>query len=192
MPPAERVTAPRHSRDAVKSRDLAYIAMFAAMTGVLGLLPSVPVPGIPVPITAQTLGVMLAGSVLGARRGFLVMLTFMAVVAAGPPLLAGGRGGLAVFVSPTAGFFYSWPVAAFGVGLLTQLTWRRFDVARAVLANLTGGVLVVYAVGIPFTALYDDLPLSAAATGALLFLPGDLVKVGIASAVAVLCDVHIQ
>ncbi|MCW2532917.1 MAG: BioY protein, partial [Blastococcus sp.] len=53
----------------MKTKDLAYIALFAAIVAVLGLLPPVPVPGIPVPITAQTLGVMLAGSVLGARRG---------------------------------------------------------------------------------------------------------------------------
>ena len=51
--------------------------------------------GNPVPITLQTMGVMLAGSVLGARRGALAVLTFLALVAAGLPLLAGGRGGLA-------------------------------------------------------------------------------------------------
>ncbi len=169
----------------MKSRDLAYVALFAAITAVLGLLPAVPVPGIPVPITAQTLGVMLAGSVLGARRGGLAMLTFLAVVAAGVPLLSGGRGGLAVFVGPSAGYLYSWPLAAFVIGLLTQLTWRRFTLAWAAVANLVGGVAVIYALGIPFTSLYGDVSLSAAATGALSFVPGDLVKAGIASVVAV-------
>jgi biotin transporter BioY len=52
----------------VKTRDLAYIALFAALTAVLGLLPAILVPAVPVPITAQTLGVMLAGAVLGAPR----------------------------------------------------------------------------------------------------------------------------
>ena len=75
----------------MKTRDLAYIALFAAITAVLGLLPAVPVPAVPVPITAQTLGVMLAGAVLGARRGFLALLLFLALVAIGLPLLAGGR-----------------------------------------------------------------------------------------------------
>lgn len=169
----------------MKSRDLAYVALFAAIVAVLGLLPPVPVPGIPVPITAQTLGVMLAGSVLGARRGGLALLVFLAVVAVGAPVLSGGRGGLGVFVGPTAGFLYSWPIAAFVIGLLTQLSWRRFNLAWALVANLVGGVVVIYAIGIPFTALYGDVPLSAAFTGSMAFVPGDLVKAGIASVVAV-------
>ena len=148
----------------MKSRDLAYIALFAAIVAALGLLPPVPVPGIPVPITAQTLGVMLAGSVLGARRGGLALLVFLAVVAVGLPVLSGGRGGLGVFVGPSAGFLYSWPIAAFVIGLLTQVFWRRFNLAWALVANLIGGVLVIYAIGIPFLSLFGDVPLATAFT----------------------------
>jgi biotin transport system substrate-specific component len=169
----------------MKSRDLAYVALFAAIIAVLGLIPPVPVPVITVPITAQTLGVMLAGSVLGARRGALAVLTFLAVVAVGVPLLSGGRGGLAVFVGPSAGYLYAWPLGAFVVGLLTQLAWRRLNLAWAMVANLVGGIAVIYALGIPFTSIYGNVSLSAAATGALSFVPGDLVKAGIAAVVAV-------
>jgi biotin transport system substrate-specific component len=169
----------------VKTRDLAYVALFAAIVAVLGLLPPVPVPGIPVPITAQTLGVMLAGSVLGARRGALALLVFLAVVAVGAPVLSGGRGGLGVFVGPTAGFLYSWPVAAFVIGWLTQLSWRRFNLAWALVANLVGGVVVIYAIGVPFTSLYADVPLWTSFTGSLAFIPGDVVKAVAASVVAV-------
>jgi biotin transport system substrate-specific component len=169
----------------VKSRDLAYVALFAAIVAVLGLLPPVPVPGIPVPITAQTLGVMLAGSVLGAKRGGLALLVFLALVAMGAPLLSGGRGGLSVFVGPSAGYLYSWPVAAFVIGLLTQLFWRRLNLAWALVANMIGGIVVIYAVGIPFTSLYGDIPLWASFTGSFSFLPGDLVKAVVASLVAV-------
>jgi biotin transport system substrate-specific component len=169
----------------VKSRDLAYVALFAAIVALLGLLPPVPVPGIPVPITAQTLGVMLAGSVLGARRGGLALLVFLAVVAMGAPVLSGGRGGLGVFVGPTAGYLYSWPVAAFVIGLLTQLTWRRFNLAWALVANLVGGVAVIYAIGVPFTSIYADVPLWASFTGSFSFIPGDVVKAVAASVVAV-------
>jgi biotin transport system substrate-specific component len=169
----------------VKTKDLAYIALFAAIMAVLGLLPPVPVPGIPVPITAQTLGVMLAGSVLGARRGGLALLVFLAVVAVGLPVLSGGRGGLGVFVGPSAGFLYSWPVAAFVIGLLTELLWRRYNLAWALVANLIGGVLVIYAIGIPFLSLFGDVPLSTAFTGSMAFIPGDLVKAVAASLVAV-------
>jgi biotin transport system substrate-specific component len=169
----------------VKTKDLAYIALFAAIVAVLGLLPPVPVPGIPVPITAQTLGVMLAGSVLGARRGGLALLAFLAVVAVGLPVLSGGRGGLSVFVGPSAGYLYSWPIAAFVIGLLTQLFWRRFNLAWALVANLIGGLLVIYAIGIPFTSLYAGIPLWTSFTGALAFIPGDVAKAVAASLVAV-------
>ena len=84
----------------MKTKDLAYIALFAAITAVLGLVPAIQVG--PVPITAQTLGVMLAGAILGARRGFLSQLLFLVLVAIGLPLLASGAGGLAVFAGPTA------------------------------------------------------------------------------------------
>ena len=169
----------------MKTRDLAYVALFAAIVAVLGVIPPIAIPVIPVPITAQTLGVMLAGSVLGARRGGLALLLFLAVVAVGAPVLSGGHGGLGVFVGPTAGYLYSWPVAAFVVGLLTQLFWRRFNLGYAFLANVIGGILVVYAIGIPFTSVYADVPLTTSFLGSLLFIPGDAVKALIAALVAV-------
>ncbi|MGY1740142.1 MULTISPECIES: biotin transporter BioY [unclassified Blastococcus] len=169
----------------MKTRDLAYVALFAAVIAVLGLLPAVYPLGSAVPITAQTLGVMLAGSVLGARRGALAVLVFLAVVAAGLPVLSGGRGGLVWFASASAGYLYSWPIAAFVIGALTQLTWRRFNLAWAMAANLIGGVAVIYAIGIPFVSVYTDASLTAAASSAVAFIPGDLVKAGIASVVAV-------
>ena len=69
--------------------DLARIAVFAALIIVLGTI-TVPLPG-GVPITAQTLGVMLAGLVLGARRAPLAILVVLVLAAVGLPVLAGGR-----------------------------------------------------------------------------------------------------
>ena len=169
----------------MKTRDLAYIALFAAITAVLGLLPAIPVPAVPVPITAQTLGVMLAGAVLGARRGFLAILLFLVLVAVGLPLLAGGRGGLAVFAGPSAGFLCAWPLGALVTGLLTEAFWQRFHLAWALVATLVGGIGVIYAVGIPVLSLVADISLSAAFTGSLVFVPGDIVKAVVAALVAV-------
>ena len=75
--------------------------------------------------------------------------------------------GLGVFVGPTAGYLYSWPIAAFVIGLLTQATWRRFNLGYAFLANVVGGILVVYAIGVPFTSLYADVPLATSFVGSL-------------------------
>ena len=141
----------------MKTRDLAYVALFAAVIAVLGTLPAVNIG--PVPITAQTLGVMLAGSVLGARRGFLAVLLFLVLVAIGLPLLASGTGGLAVFAGPTAGYLFSWPLAAFVTGWLTERFWARYNVAWGMLFNVIGGMVVVYLVGVPVLAAVAGLSL---------------------------------
>ena len=103
----------------MNTRAIVRIALFAAVIAVLGLLPKfdIPLAG-GVPITAQTLGVMLAGVILGARRGALAVLLFLFVVGLGAPLLAGGRGGLSVFFGPSAGFILGWVPGAYVCGLL--------------------------------------------------------------------------
>ena len=79
------------------SRDIARIAVFAALIAALGLVSAIPIPGLPVPVTTQTLGVMLAGAVLGPRRGAAAVAVFLLLVFIGLPLLSGGRGGAGVF-----------------------------------------------------------------------------------------------
>lgn len=169
----------------MKTKDLAYVALFAAITAVLGLMPAIPVPAVPVPITAQTLGVMLAGAVLGARRGFMAMLLFLVLVAIGLPVLAGGRGGLSVFAGPSAGFLLAWPPGAFVTGLLTEAFWRRYNLAWALVATLIGGIAVIYAIGIPVISVVTDTSLATAFTGSLVFVPGDVLKAVVAALVAV-------
>ena len=168
----------------MKTRDLAYIALFAAITAVLGLVPAVQIG--PVPITAQTLGVMLAGSILGARRGFLALLLFLVLVAIGLPVLPGGAGGLAVFAGPTAGYLFSWPVGAFVAGLITERFWTRYNFGWGLAANVVGGIVVVYAIGVPVLKAVTGLPWSDALWfGAAVFIPGDLLKAVIATGIAV-------
>ena len=105
----------------MKIKNMLYAAMFAAIVAVLGLMPPIPLPFIPVPITLQTMGVMLAGSFLGKRLGFLSMLLVVVIVLLGVPILSGGRGGLAVLTGPTGGFFIVWPFAAFLFALTVTL-----------------------------------------------------------------------
>ena len=168
----------------MKTKDLAYVTLFAAITAVLGLVPAVQIG--PVPITAQTLGVMLAGSILGARRGFLALLLFLVLVAIGLPVLPGGGGGLAVFAGATAGYLISWPIGAFVVGLITERVWARYNLAWGVLANAVGGIVVVYAIGVPVLKAVTALPWTEALWfGAAVFIPGDLLKAVIAATIAV-------
>lgn len=157
--------------------DLARIAVFAALIAVLGLPGAINVGA--VPITAQTLGVMLAGAVLGARRGAIAVLVVLALVAIGLPLLSGGRGGLGVFVAPSAGYLIGWVLGAFVVGLIVRLGASHPTWWRVVLGTVVGGIFVIYLVGIPVQSITTGLPLGETVIASLVFLPGDLIKVAL-------------
>ena len=160
-------------------KNIAYIALFAALIAVLGLIPKITL-AFGVPITAQSLGVMLCGTVLGAKRGALAVLLFLALVAMGLPLLAGGRGGLGVFASPTVGFLVGFPVAAFVTGWITE-RWRSAPVGIAAgVAAVIGGIVVLYAFGIVGMSVVMGKTLTEAAMLVTAFIPGDLLKAGIA------------
>jgi len=90
------------------STDLALIAGFAALVAVCAILPAINISG-PVPITLQTFGVLLSGAVLGARRGFLAVLLYLVLGAAGLPIFAGGSSGMATFTGPSGGYLISFP-----------------------------------------------------------------------------------
>lgn len=167
------------------ARDLAQIAVFAALIAALGLPGKIIIGATVVPITFQTLGVMLAGAVLGARKGFLAVLTFEVLTFAGLPLLAGPRGGPAHFTSSvSAGFLYGWLLGVVVVGFLTSAIMPRYPLWAGILATAAGGMVVVYAVGIPWWAMRAHLSLSHVTSLNLVFLPGDAVKVVITALVA--------
>lgn len=162
-------------------RNLTHIALFAALIAVLGLVPKIDLAS-GVPITAQSLGVMLCGTVLGARRGALAVGLFLLVTLASLPLLAGGRGGLGVLASPTVGYIIGFPVAAFVTGLVTE-RWRApVGVASAVGAVL-GGILVLNAMGIFGMSVMLDKTLPEAALLASPYFIGDSIKAVLAGLV---------
>lgn len=169
------------------------VSVFAALIAALGLVPPITVGIIPVPITLQTLGVMLAGALLGPVRGMLSVVVLHALVLAGLPLLAGGKGGLGVFLGPTAGYLVGWIPAALVIGVLVQYwairrTGRITRFTAVLLSVVCGGILVIYAFGVPWTAVVTGLPLSTSALGALVFIPGDLLKAVVATLAAI--NVH--
>ena len=127
--------------------DLARIAVFAALIAALGLPGAINV-GV-VPITLQTLGVMLAGAVLGAWRGAAAVTVLLALVAVGLPLLSGGRGGLGALIGPSSGYLIGWIVGALVVGLIVRWGASRPQWSRVALGAVVGGILVVYAFGFP-------------------------------------------
>jgi biotin transport system substrate-specific component len=173
------------ARHRLSARDLALVSSFAALIAVLGLPGTFHLFGNAVPITLQTLGVMLAGSILGWKRGGLSVIVLLVLVAAGLPLLSGGRGGLAVFAGPSAGYLVGWVFGAAAIGWLVQRRLPAYPLWWGGLANVLGGIGVVYLFGIPVqAAVLGTSGLVATAVSATLFLPVDAVKVVIATAVA--------
>ena len=150
----------------MKIKNMLYAAMFAAIVAVLGLMPPIPLPFIPVPITLQTMGVMLAGSFLGV------------------PILSGGRGGMAVLAGPTGGFFIVWPFAAFLIGFLVEKSWKNINIAKYIVANIIGGIVLVYLVGAIYLSYITKMPIDKAFLATMAFIPGDILK---AIVVSVLC-----
>lgn len=160
--------------------DLARVAVFAAIIAVLGLPGGFAIFGV-VPITAQTLGVMLAGAILGPWLSAASVGVLLAAVAVGMPLLAGGRGGFAVFLGPTAGYLLGWIAGAIVIGLIVHAGGRRPTAWRTFVAMIVGGILTIYAFGIPVQSLVTRLPLPETALMSLAFVPGDLIKAVIAT-----------
>lgn len=169
----------------MKTRDIVLIALFAAIIVVLGLLPPITLGFIPVPITAQSLGVMLAGCILGAKRGATAVLLVLLLVAIGLPVLSGGRGGLAVFAGPTAGYLVGWVFGAFVCGLIAERLVREEQPELSqflsfLAAAVIGGIGVVYLFGMPWLAYMSGKAFFETAAAALVFLPGDLIKAFVA------------
>ncbi|PQZ93876.1 BioY family transporter [Arthrobacter sp. MYb227] len=172
------ISEARSHNSAIRRLDatsLARVAIFAAIVAVLGMPGGFSVAG-GVPITVQTLGVMLAGAIIGPWLGALSMVVLLALVAIGLPLLAGGRGGLGVFFGPSAGYLFGWILGAFVIGLIVHFGGRKPVLWRTILGMLLGGILAIYAVGLPVQSMITGLPLGETAILSLVFIPGDLIK----------------
>nr|CEL16535.1 Substrate-specific component BioY of biotin ECF transporter [Kibdelosporangium sp. MJ126-NF4]CTQ90488.1 Substrate-specific component BioY of biotin ECF transporter [Kibdelosporangium sp. MJ126-NF4] len=148
--------------------------VFAGFIAVLGLFPGLYIGGGSVPIVLQNAGPLLAGVVLGARRATAAVVLFLALTAIGLPLLSGGRAGLGPFLGPSGGFLLGWILSALVAGaIVTRL--KRTGLPVLLLAAVLG-LLVDYAVGVPYLAFYLG-DLRAAVVQSLVFLPGDAAKV---------------
>lgn len=156
---------------------IVFSALMAAILVLFGYI-SIPIGFSPVPITLQTLAVMLAGGLLGPLYGFLSVTMVVLLTALGFPLLH-GTGGLAVLLGPTGGYVMMWPFSALLIGLL---------LARINIKGVTGfmlafvvfelfGSLLVYVSGVPWLAYaYKmDIP-EAMIQGFYPYIIGDLIK----------------
>ena len=166
--------------------EFALLSIFAALTAASARV-QLHLPFTAVPMTGQVFAVLLAGAVLGSRRGFLCQLEYLAAGAAGLPVFSHG-GGLPALLGPTGGYLVAFPFAAFGVGLLAE-TLRARSLPAMLLACLSG-VVVIYALGAAWYAVWMAAVLHTAGLAAVLaqsvspFIAIDAAKAVLAASLA--------
>ncbi|GBD10276.1 Biotin transporter BioY [Candidatus Thermoflexus japonica] len=171
----------RRSRAQQRAADALLILGGSLLTALMAQI-TIPLPFTPVPITGQTLAVLLVGAALGSRRGALSMAAYVLEGALGLPVFAGGTAGLKRLTGPTGGYLIGFIAAAFVTGWLAERGWDRRPLSTA-LAMLTGNT-VIYLFGLPWLALFlggFSGPKGALALGLLPFIPGDLSKLALAA-----------
>lgn len=177
--------APRLSR-AVPSPWLADVALVLAGTLVVALSAQVTIPLPIVPITGQTLAVIVVGAALGSRRGAAALLTYLAVGLAGAPVFAGLTGSVAAVMTPSFGFILGFIPAAFVAGWFAERAWDRTPLLA--LVGFVAASAVPFLIGVPYMAwilngvmgLGYDLA-GILAVGVVPFIAGGLVKAGLAA-----------
>lgn len=160
----------------LSTRDLIITALFTSLTAVGGFI-SIPLG--PVPLTLQTLFVVLSGLILGAKLGALSQITYVILGLIGIPVFSGGTGGLSSVVSPTFGFLISFIVAAYVIGKITE---KNKSLSKIIYSVISGS-FVIYIIGIPYfyfiftNYLGKSINFYTALKYACLpFIPGDIVK----------------
>ena len=153
------------------------ILAFVCFTGISAQL-AVHLPFTPVPVTMQTLLVVLAGATLGARDGFYAMLSYLAFGLAGAPVFAGFHCGPAALLGPTGGYLVSFPAAALLTGYVSENL--RSSRTAVFIASLCGMALILLS-GASYLALISGVSFGRAASLAIVpFVAGELVKALIA------------
>jgi biotin transport system substrate-specific component len=166
-------------------RSLTTLVLAAMGASLIAVMSWVSVPLAPVPITLQTLGVLVVAGLLGHRWGAVSVVVFLLIGTAGLPVFHGGSSGPGVVAGPTGGYLIGFVLAAFVMGWFAGHA-RRLQ-GRKSLVLLAGGALLatacVYLVGIPWLSAVTGLGLrEALGPGLLPFIPGDLLKAALAVA----------
>ena len=160
---------------------LTNVALVVGGTAFMSLMAQVaiPVPGSPVPITGQTLGVLLIGTTYGASLGFATIATYVALGLLGAPILAQGAHGFAKLAGPTGGYLVGMVLAALLVGALAN---RRWDVhLRTSFGQMLLGELLIFAPGLVWLKIYTGASWGwTLAAGLTPFIVGEIIKIGLA------------
>lgn len=169
-------------------RELTMISLFTALICVSSYI-KIDMP-IGVPLTAQTLAVMLAGSILSPRQAAFSLLTYLLLGIIGAPVFAGGYAGLSIIFGKSGGYLLGFLLGAVTIALLKG---QNNSITRLGVANIIGGILVVNALGVLWLSAMTGMSLSSALiAGVLPYIPGDLLKAAIATVMGVKLNKHLR
>ncbi|MDH5104689.1 biotin transporter BioY [Lentilactobacillus diolivorans] len=151
----------------MKIKEIVQTSLIAATIIILGMIPPLPLGIIPVPVVMQNLGIMLAGALLGSKRGTIAVALVLLLALIGFPVLSGGSAGPAVFVGPTGGYLFGWLMAPsiMGYGLSQPFVNRAWS-----------KMAVIWLVGSIWLWLVSPISLVNSLISNLAFIPGDTLK----------------
>jgi len=155
------------------------VALIIGGSLLIALCAQVAIPLWPVPVTGQTFAVLMIGALFGARRGSFAVLAYLTEGAAGLPVFAMGRGGLAVLLGPTGGYLIGFVAASYITGLLAERGWDR-RIGTTVLAMVLGNI-AIYAFGLLWLCCLTGVNRTVLTAGLYPFIIGDLMKIALAA-----------
>ncbi|WP_167141803.1 biotin transporter BioY [Canibacter zhoujuaniae] len=181
-------TSPARAGNKNIARDIAFIAVFAALIWAFSFL-KIPVGSLGVPITLQTFAIGVTGFLLGPWRGFAATLLYVALGLLGLPVFAGGTGGFTVLAGPTAGYIIAFPLFALLCGIVAKRCLLKLSGVKLWLTlgllGLVASFITIHPLGIGGLVINADLAPADAIKADMPFWPGDAIKNFAAAAVAV-------
>ncbi len=164
-------------RPSVKRYALLYdfvIILFGSLFIALSSQLAINLPFSPVPITAQTLAVLLMGIILGSRRGGLCLLMYLSAGGIGLPVFANGASGLVYMFGPTGGYLMGFLIAAFVIGWLAERGWDK-RIVTTFFAMFIGNA-IIYLFGLSWLSFFTGID-KVFALGLYPFVIGDILKI---------------
>lgn len=170
-------------------RDLSYISLFSTLIAISGYI-FIPLPISTVPVTAQSLAVMLSGSLLPPGHAAASVFVFLLMGAVGLPVFSGGTAGLGIIAGKTGGYLIGFLAGAVFISLLKG---KKTSVLRLIAVNAAGGIIIVYVFGVLWLNNVTGVGIrNAVIFGALPFIPGDAAKIVIAAFITQRLSRHIN
>lgn len=170
----------------MKTKDITQVALLTAVMVALAGIPALPIVLIPVPLVLQNFAVMLAGPLLGAKKGTFAVVILLLLASLGLPVLTGIRGGLAVVLGPTGGYLLAWlftPTAMLGMHHFLQYRCHFGDNSywNWWISLVVVSIVMTYPIAIIWLMWQTRITFMGALTANVLFIPGDLIKTIVAT-----------